>query len=310
MRTVFTLLAAAALVFAQQSAQQNAAPEIHTLKVQGNVYMIVGGGGNTTFQIGEDGVAVVDSKSPQAAPRVVEEIRKLTPAPIVWLINTHLHADHTGGNEALLKAGATDPLRPPRVIAHESVLDHMVNPPPGQQPRVSEAATINDTYFGAYKDFFFNGEPIFVYHVPAAHTDGDSMVFFRRSDVIATGDLFTPERYPVIDMANGGNVQGVIDALNKILEITVPRLYQEGGTYVVPGHGRLCDEADVVEYRDMVTIIRDRVQDLIDKGQTLDQVKAARPTRDYDTRYGATTGFWTTDMFVEAVYNSLKAVAR
>jgi cyclase len=304
MRLVFLGLAAAAALTAQP------APELNTLKVQGNVYMIVGGGGNITFQIGEDGVAVVDSKSPAAAPGIVAEIRKLTPKPIVWLINTHVHADHTGGNEELLRLGNTDPLRRPRVIAHESVLDRMVNPRAGQEARLAEAATINDTYFGAYKDFFFNGEPIFVYHMPAAHTDGDSLVFFRRSDVIATGDLFTPERYPVIDMANGGNVQGVIAALNKILEITVPQRYQEGGTWVVPGHGRLCDEADVVEYRDMVTIIRDRVRDLIDQGMTLEQVKAARPTRDYDARYGATSGSWTTDMFVEAVYNSLKGAVR
>lgn len=304
MKLLPLLLAAAAALTAQP------APELHTLKVQGNVYVIVGGGGNTAFQIGEDGVAVVDSKTPAAAPGIVAEIRKLTPKPIVWLINTHLHADHTSGNEELLKLGNTDPLRRPRVIAHESVLDHMVNPRAGQTARLAEAATINDTYFGAYKDFFFNGEPIFVYHMPAAHTDGDSMVFFRRSDVIATGDLFTPDRYPVIDLAHGGNVEGVIAALNKILELTVPERYQEGGTWVVPGHGRLCDEADVVEYRDMVTIIRDRVRDLINQGMTLEQVKAARPTRDYDTRYGATTGSWTTEMFVEAVYNSLKGGAR
>jgi cyclase len=278
--------------------------------VQANVYMLVGAGGNMTVQVGKDGVMVVDAKSAAAAPAVMAAIRTLSDKPIIWMVNTHLHADHTAGNEALLKLGGTDPVQRPRVIAHENVLNRLANPAPGAQPRIAEAATVNDTYFGPYKDFYFNGEPIFVYYMPNAHTDGDSMVLFRRSDVLATGDIFTPERYPILDLANGGGIQGEIDALNKILELTVPARYQEGGTYVVPGHGRLCDEADVVEYRDMATIIRDRIRDLIGKGMTLDQVKAAKPTQDYDTRYGATTGIWTTDMFVEAVYNSLKGATR
>jgi glyoxylase-like metal-dependent hydrolase (beta-lactamase superfamily II) len=158
----------------------------------------------------------------------------------------------------------------------------------------------NDEYYLAQKDFSFNGEAVVVYHMPAAHTDGDSVVFFRSSNVLSVGDIFTPGKYPVIDMQNGGSVQGLINALNRILQITVPLKYQEGGTYVVPGHGRICDEADVVEYRDMVTIIRDRVQDLIKKGMTLDQVKAAKPTRDYDAEYGGYS-----DAFLEAMYKSL-----
>ena len=283
------------------------APEIQSLQVASNVYMLVGAGGNTTVQVGKDGVLVIDSKSEAAAPNVLAQIRKLSDKPILWLINTHLHADHTAGNEALLKIGATDPQQRPRVVAHENVLNRMVT---GSQPRVAEAASLNDTYFGAQKDFYFNGEAVILHHMPAAHTDGDSIVHLRRSDVIATGDIFTPERYPIIDRANGGGVDGIIAALNKILELTVPEKYQEGGTFVVPGHGRLCDEADVVEYRDMVTIIRERIADAIKKGQSVEQVKAARLTRDYDTRYGATTGIWTTDMFVEAVYAGLKGAAR
>ena len=283
------------------------APEIQSLQVASNVYMLVGAGGNTTVQVGKDGVLVIDSKSEAAAPNVLAQIRKLSDKPILWLINTHLHADHTAGNEALLKIGATDPQQRPRVVAHENVLNRMVT---GSQPRVAEAASLNDTYFGAQKDFYFNGEAVILHHMPAAHTDGDSIVHLRRSDVIATGDIFTPERYPIIDRANGGSVDGIIAALNKILELTVPEKYQEGGTFVVPGHGRLCDEADVVEYRDMVTIIRERIADAIKKGQSVEQVKAARLTRDYDTRYGATTGIWTTDMFVEAVYAGLKGAAR
>ena len=143
-----------------------------------------------------------------------------------------------------------------------------------------------------------------IYHAPAAHTDGDSLVHFRGSDVVAVGDVFSPDRYPSIDRATGGSVQGLIAALNRVLELTVPARFQEGGTYVIPGHGRLSDEADVVEYRDMVTIIRDRVQDLIDKGLTWDQVKAARPSRDYDPEYDSGPS---PEAFVEAIYQSLTA---
>ena len=143
-------------------------------------------------------------------------------------------------------------------------------------------------------------------HEPAAHTDGDSIVFFRRSDVVATGEIFSTTGYPVIDLDRGGSIQGIVDALNvRIVEVTVSGPEQEDGTMIIPGHGRLCDQADLVVYQEMVTIIRDRIQDMIKKGMTLDQVKAAKPTRDYDSLYGATTGPWTTEMFVEAAYKSL-----
>jgi glyoxylase-like metal-dependent hydrolase (beta-lactamase superfamily II) len=141
-------------------------------------------------------------------------------------------------------------------------------------------------------------------HQPG-HTDGDVLVFFRRSDVVASGDLFLTSTYPVIDAKNGGSAQGVIDGLNRLLDVTIPKDKAEGGTYVIPGHGRLSDEADVVEYRDMLTIVRDRIHDLIRQGKSLADVKAARPTLDYDGRYGATTGPWTTEMFIEAVYRDL-----
>jgi cyclase len=288
--------------------------EIQTLRVQGNVYVLAGAGGNTTVQVGEDGVLVVDTGLQQAAPKLLAAIRKVSDKPIVWIVNTHVHADHTGGNEEFAKAGPAAagsgaPLGAAaggiRIIAQQNVLDRMSADPTGNEPAIPEIAWPNDAYFTASKDFFFNDEAVIVSHMPAAHTDGDSIVFFRRSDVVSTGDLFVPGRYPLIDSNRGGSLQGIIEAMNAILEITVPRRYQEGGTYVVPGHGRLCDEAEVVEYRDMLTIIRDRVQDMIGKGMTLAQVKAARPTKDYDTEYGADTGMWTTDMFVEAVYKSL-----
>ena len=139
-------------------------------------------------------------------------------------------------------------------------------------------------------------------HQPAAHTDGDSIVFFRRSDVISTGDIFLTTGYPFIDRENGGTFQGIIDALNRIVDLTVPADRQEGGTMVIPGRGRLCDEADVVEYRDMLTIIRDRIRYMVEQGASLREVLDARPTLDYDGRYGADSGLWTTEQFVTAIY--------
>jgi glyoxylase-like metal-dependent hydrolase (beta-lactamase superfamily II) len=270
-------------------------------------------GGNVTVQVGDDGVLLVDTSVPQVTKQLVEEIRKLSNKPIRYIINTHVHADHVGGNEAIAKMGSTiaggnvgvGAGEGAGVIAHENVLTRM-SAPTGATPPMPFGAWPTDTFFTAKKELFFNNEAIEIEHQPAAHTDGDSLVFFRRSDVVSTGDLFSTTTYPIVDLARGGNIQGVIAGLNRILDITIPKDKQEGGTYVIPGHGRLCDEADVLEYRDMVTIIRDRVQDLVSKGKTLDQVKAAKPTLDYDGRYGADRGAWTTAQFVEAVYQSLK----
>jgi cyclase len=296
--------------------QRAPAAEVHTLHVQGNVYMLVttgAAGGNVTLQVGDDGVLLVDTSVPSVTNQLVAEIRKLSNKPIRYVINTHVHADHVGGNEAIAKMGSTiaggnvgvGAGEGAGVIAHENVMTRM-SAPTGTTAPMPFAAWPTDTFFTARKELFFNGEAIEIEHQPSAHTDGDSLVFFRRSDVVSTGDLFSTTTYPIVDLARGGNIQGVIAGLNRILDITIPRDKQEGGTYVIPGHGRLCDEADVLEYRDMVTIIRDRVQDLIAKGRTLEQVSAAKPTLDYDGRYGADRGPWTTAQFVEAVYKSLK----
>ena len=311
--SVLSLILAAGLVYTQQNS------EIHVLHVQGNVYMLVGAAGNIAVQVGKDGVLLVDTGGDQMTDHVLATVKQLakpiTNRPIRYIINTHFHPDHTGGNEKLRAAGATitggnvagnisDATEGAALFAHENVMKRMSAPTGSAAPRPS-GAWPTDTYFGDKKEIFFNGEAIQLFHPNSAHTDGDSIVFFRRSDVISSGDIFMTTSYPVIDLQGGGSINGVIDALNFILDLTIPAEKQEGGTMVIPGHGRLCDEADVVEYRDMVTIIRDRIQDMIKKGMTLEQVKAAKPTRDYDPIYGSTTGFWTTDMFVEAVYKSL-----
>jgi glyoxylase-like metal-dependent hydrolase (beta-lactamase superfamily II) len=181
----------------------------------------------------------------------------------------------------------------------------MSGPQPNNAPGLPFAMYPTDTYLSGSKEVFFNGEAIQVLHQPNAHTDGDSIVFFRRSDVVAAGDIFTPGRFPGIDLDRGGSINGLINGLNHIIEITIPADKQEGGTYVIPGHGHLCDEADVVEYRDMATIVRDRVQEMVKKGMTLAQVKDAKPTLDYDPLYGQANG--ATDRFVEQVYKSLSA---
>jgi cyclase len=279
--------------------------DLHTFHVQGKVHLLVGAGGNIAVQTGADGVLFVDTGLAAHADKVLATVRKdLSQGPIRWVVNTHAHDDHTGGNEAIGKAGSTTNNNPTPIVAHENVLTRM-SLPGGGQPARSTASWPTSSYVKNTKDFFFNDEPVMVYHAQSAHTDGDSVVLFRRSDVVMAGDLYLTTTYPRIDLASGGGVQGLIDGLNLILDLAVPKHEQEGGTFVIPGHGRVSDEADVLEYRDMVTIVRDRIADLVGRGATIEQVKAARPTLDYDRQYGATTGPSTTAMFIEAIYQDL-----
>jgi cyclase len=281
--------------------------------VKGGVYMMTGSGGNTAVQLGKDGVLVVDTQFAPLAQKLLAEIRKLNQGPVLFIINTHFHPDHVGGNAMLARMigpgavgdfGHVDGGAPLKIIAHENVLNRLAQKGPNQ-PGIPEEGLPVDEYFTPYKDLHMNEEAVFLYHEPNAHTDGDSVVLFRGSDVVVTGDIFTPGAYPFIDIEHGGSVQGEIAGLNHILELTVPAKTQEGGTYVIPGHGRICDEADVVEFRDMVVIVRDRIQNMIKRDLTLDQIKAARPTLDYDTEYVTANSFVKPDQFVEAIYKSL-----
>ncbi|MBI4263974.1 MAG: MBL fold metallo-hydrolase [Acidobacteria bacterium] len=259
--------------------------------------MIAGAGGNIAVQVGEDGVLLVDTGRAESSRGVIDTIKGLTDKPIRQIINTHVHEHHTGGNEAFTRLGVP-------IIAHENTLNRM-SAPTGEPPPRPSSAWPTDTFFTTKKELFFNGEAIEILHQPAAHTDGDVFVYFRRSDVVVTGDIFVTTHFPVIDVERGGSIDGLIAALNRLMDITIPRRNQEGGTYVIPGVGRLCDEADVVEFRDMVTIVRDRVRHMIEKGMTLAQAKAAAPALDYEGRWGSTGGQWTADGFVEAVFNDL-----
>ena len=309
----------AAVAAAQQAPvrapQGSSGAEVEILPVQRNVYMIAGAGGNITVQVGDMGVLVVDTGLAPMSDKVIAAIRKISDKPLQYIVNTHFHSDHTGGNEAVRKSGVTitganvagnltDAREGAAIIAHENVLNRM-SAPTGSQAPTPTAAWPTETYISGQKEIHFNDEPVQVIFQPAAHTDGDSLVFFRHSDVISTGDIFVTTTFPFIDVEHGGSIQGEIDALNRILDLAIPKHEEEGGTYIIPGHGRICDEADVLEYRDMVTIVRDRVQASMKKGLTLEQIKAAHLTKDYDARYSAKTGFGSSDSFVEAVYKSL-----
>lgn len=290
---------------------------VEVLPVQGNVFLLTSGGSNSIVQSGSEGTLIVDTQNAAGSAAFSGALAKLADKPIRYILNTCADDDHVGGNEAVTKAGKSfntfsglaayskAPTDAP-IYAHENVLKRMSEPAGGATPAPS-GSWPTETYFTASMELYFNGEAVQLLYMPAAHTDGDSMVYFQKSDVIATGDIFNMESYPVIDSARGGTINGVIDALNRVIDIAIPERNEEGGTMVVPGHGRIGDEYDVVVYRDMVTIIRDRVQALIDKGMTLEQVQAARVTLDFDGRYGSEQGTWTTRKFVEAVYRTLTA---
>jgi cyclase len=288
--------------------------DLQTIRVAENLYSIQGAGGNVTVQVGEQGLVVVDSGLAANAPKLIAEIKKLSTKRIRYLINTHVHPDHIGGNEALAGeygsvakvnvAGTpgAQAVSTVKIIAHENIMSKMATPPAQGQPSpFPSTAWPTDTYFTGQREFYFNGESVVVVHQPAAHTDGDSIVYFRKADVIATGDLFNIDSYPFADSANGGTVQGIIEALGHVMDLAIPKHHQEGGTMIVPGHGRICDEHEVLEYRDMIVIIRDRVKNAIAKGLTFDQIKGAKLTLDYDARYGSP------DRFLDAIYKNLTA---
>jgi cyclase len=300
---------------ARQGRNSNAG-EVHLLPVQGNISMLVGAGGNITVQAGEEGILLVDTGLATMSDKVLEAIRPVSKRPLVYVINSDDRGDHIGGNENIGKTGRPVPTDSQRysvadrvaashayIISFQTVLDRM-STPTGQVAAIPEAAWPNDTYSVPQKNLYFNGEAVLIFHQPAT-TDGNSFVLFRRSDVISAGDIFDPTEYPIIDVKSGGNIQGVIEGLNRLKQMAIPADHQEGGTMIIPGHGRLSDAADLAFYQQMVTIVRDRLQDMIKRGMTLEQVKAAKPTRDYDPIYGSTTGNWTTDMFIEAAYKSL-----
>jgi cyclase len=292
---------------------------LDVIPIRDNVHLIAGDGGNITVQSGPDGIVLVDSGAGRRSDDVLAAIRTISTRPIRYVINTSAHPDYVGGNAAISAVGdalvggggqAAAVIAGVRSgaarLAHENVLLRM-SAPTGEKATFPEAAWPTEGFIDK-KNLYLNGEAIQVIHQPSAHSDGDSIVFLRRSDVIAAGDLVDTTRFPIIDLAKGGSIQGEIDALNVLVDLAVPPtplVWQEGGTIIVPGRGHLMEQADLVDYRDMVTIVRDVVQTMIKKGMTLEQIHKAEPTKGYTRRYGATTGPWTTRQFVEAVHASL-----
>jgi glyoxylase-like metal-dependent hydrolase (beta-lactamase superfamily II) len=298
-------------VHAQQALLDNPG-RLRVTHVRAGLYLITGAGGNVVAQTGNDGVLLVDAGQASASADVLDAVRQITKGPIRYIVNTGLDSDHIGGNETLRLSGATftggnaTAVRGvdvgAAIVAHENLL-HRVSGSIGAQV-LPIAAWPTDTFFVPAHDLFFNGEPVELLHVPGAGSDSNVMVHFRRADVLVTGDVYRMDSYPAIDLAAGGNIQGTIDALNLVIAITVPEILQEGGTVVLPGHGRISDESEVVWYRDMVTIIRDRVVALIAEGLTLRQIQVSRPGLDYDWRWGS--GPVSSDEFIETIYRSLR----
>jgi len=303
------------LLAQQQSASTTAALE--TIQIRPNVFVIFGAGSNVAVHVGEDGVILVDSGATAMADNLLAAVRAITKQPIRMIINTSADADHVGGNDKVGSAGiAINPdsfsdEEHATVLAHENVLQRMSTPKGNETPFPVDMWP-NETFTSKLRSMYINDDAIQVIRQLGAHTDGDTMVHFRRADVIVTGDVIDLRQFPVIDPARGGSIQGEFEALNHLLDLTVPAMplvLKPGRTLLVPGHGRVSDYGELVEYRDMVTVIKDIIQDMITRGMTLEQVKAANPTQGYRRRYGADSGPWTTDMFVEAIYNGLKKPA-
>ena len=287
---------------------------VEVLPVQGSVYLIATGkGSNIVAQVGDQGALLVDASVADVSDQVIAEIRKLTSGPIKGIVNTSTDSDHIGGNAKLSMIGqpmfagnmgyGTAPQA--TIFSHEKALNQL-SVPTGQTSAVPATLWPTDTFFTDKKKIFFNHEPIEFHYAPG-HTDGDIVVWFRRSDVIAAGDVFDTTSFPRFDPKRGGTMQGLLDGLNHLVDLAVPEFNQQGGTRIIPGHGRITNQSDVVEYRDMATIVRDRIRDAKGKGRTLAQIKAAKVTLEYDGIYS--TRSYTGEMFVEAIYNDLSNVA-
>ena len=310
-----TLSATTASAFAQTPAAAPAAAPtpvepavdgtIEVIKVQGNVWLVAGAGGNIAVQAGDQGLVIVDTGANGLTDKVMAAIRGISTRPIRYIINTSMAPQHVGGNAtlAVLPGGSlTGATRgaTPAVVAQENILNRMTQTGPDGKSLYPTAAWPTDGYFAPRRGFIFNGEAIDIVHLPRAYSDGDSAVYFRGSNVLVTGDVYTTTGFPTVNRAEGGTFPGVIAALNALLDIAVPDDLMEAGTYIIPGHGRVSDEADLVEYRDMAQIVSDRMSKMVADGMTLAQIHAARPAIGWEGRYSRDQ--WTTTMFIDAIY--------
>lgn len=289
----FTALLSVSALTARQVPGGTASGALTVTPVQGNVFMISGAGPNLTVQIGRFGPVLVDTPEASLVPQLLAEIRKLSPLPFHLLLHTTGTPAHISGDAALLASS-----RVREALIHNTLYNRLLATSTGPLPFPQSTITYSEPMIDNY-----NSEGIIIYQAPAAITDSDSIVFFRKSDVISTGAIYTPGRYPVIDIERGGTIEGVIEAVYKVLEIAVPDNLGDGGTMIIPGRGRLAEESDLGEYRNMLVIITERIRDLRGKGMTLDQIKTSRPSLDYDSEYHATRA--DADRFVESIYRTL-----
>lgn len=318
-RFLAAALGMAAFCVGGQAAEADATG-VQTLQVRPNFYMIAGAGGNIGVQIGEDGIVLVNAGNGTMTPQVLAELKKLSPLPIRYIIDTDAGPEFVGGNADLSAAGVTiftnalgrgNLADAAPIMAHDSVLQRMT----ARKGNTDETlypgqAWPTEAFFQNRRAIRMNGEGIEIFYQPAAHSNADSFVLFRSSDVVVAGDVIDTRHFPVIDLEHGGSIQGEIAALNRLIELTIapiPYIYKGAGTYVIPGHGYICEQNEIVDYRDMVATVKDVVADMMERGMTLDQIQAARPALPYETRYGAETGPWTTKMFIEAIYTGLQS---
>jgi len=315
-RKALLLLLPLLLLFANTAATaQRPAPipadsdSVETAYVQGKIYVIATGGSNIGVMLGEQGLVIVDGGNAEAAENVATAITELSDMPARYIINTTPLPGHLEGNSAIsqlgsLKAliGVGEDVGIP-IIAHGDSLTLLLT---HFNDEVPYDLWPNNTFFRDLRTIYLNDEAIEIIHQPAAITMADVFVHFRNSDVLFTGDIFDITAYPHFYPEYGGSVEGLIDALNNIIDIAVPEFNQQGGTLIIPGHGRIASESDVVEYRDMLTIISERMQRRIDEGLSFEAILADEISLEYDGIYGSDTGDWTTRMFLEAVYEDLR----
>lgn len=295
LRHIRFLMLCATLAAGPAIAQQDfSRVEIKTEKLSATTYMLTGSGGNIGLSVGPDAVFLVDDQFAPLTPKIEAAVARLSPKPVRFVINTHWHSDHTGGNENLGKAGAL-------IVAHENVRKRMsteqfiqflnmkVAPePPMALPVVTFASDVT---------FHLNGDEILVRHVPRAHTDGDAIVHFRQSDVLHMGDIFFNKLYPFIDTASGGTVDGVIAGADRGLELAGSE------TKIIPGHGPLATKADLKAYREMLATVSVRIKDSKRAGKTVEETVAAKPTAEFDAVWG--NGFFQAPRFIEMIWKNL-----
>ncbi len=269
--------------------------QIRTIKVSDGVYMLMGVGGNIGVSVGTDGVLMVDDQYAPLSDKIKVAVAALG-GPVRFVVNTHWHWDHVGGNESLLRSGVV-------TVAHENVRRRMsveqFVPPLNRHVPASPAGALPLVTFADSVTFYLGGDSIHVFHAAAAHTDGDAIIWFRRANVIQMGDIFFNGRYPFVDLSSGGSLDGVVAAVDRVLALA------DANTKIIPGHGSLADRATLQAYRDMLVTVRDRIKRAVTAGQTLEQVQAAKPTAEFDAVLGK--GTITPTLFVQILYTDLAA---